>query len=78
MEKDRFININHLNNRSGILQLKMGNDNLEQASKKAFKLREDFRQKFTTISKKFNELCTEMDAMLTEIVGDKDAKNQSG
>ena len=51
----------------------MGNDNLEQASKKAFKLREDFRLKFKTISKKFNELCTEMDEMLTEIVGDKDA-----
>ena len=74
MEKDRFININPFNNFSGILyQLKMGNDNLEQASKKAFKLREDFRLKFKTISKKFNELCTEMDEMLTEIVGDKDA-----
>ena len=51
-------------------------DKLEKTAKTAFKLREDFRKKFKDVATKFQEVCLEMEAMLTEIVGDeKDAKN---
>ena len=53
----------------------MDKDKLAKTSKKAYKLREDFRKKFKEVATKFHEVCLEMEEILTEIVGDENAKD---
>lgn len=40
---------------------------IKDMSKQALKLRNEFRTNYNKIAKKFNELCLEMDAFLTEM-----------
>ena len=48
---------------------------IEKTAKKASKLRKDFRIKFKKVATKFNEVCLEMDQMLSEIAGEDDENN---
>ena len=67
------------NNRSGCFSDRgcgLGNNKmanikkLNQNARKASKLRKEFREKYSKIAKKFNEVCLEMDSLLAEVAGE--------